>query len=263
MSVPRDRRRPNLELRSARRALSMSQVEFAAAVVAAGRLLGQPNHCTKRLVQKWESGEHVDCRPHYRRALQKVAGKSSNQLGFPDRDDESSRIQEPTTPGRPSTSFLEAPDRFRFALAAPLRADGHSVRLFEVSVDHLFDRAQHQPASEVLAAVVEQLNEAASLLIGVQQGSVRRRLAAAGGRCAALGGRLITGSDDELGARRFLGSAAAAARVCGDVPLLGCVFTHLSDEAMARGSHGEALSLACRALEYVDDDRATRAWTTL
>jgi len=31
--------------------------------------LTAPNHCTKRLVQKWESGEHSACRPDYLRVL--------------------------------------------------------------------------------------------------------------------------------------------------------------------------------------------------
>jgi DNA-binding transcriptional regulator YiaG len=54
--------------------LHLSQSEFAIRVRAAGVELGELNNCGKRLVQKWESGDHAACRPNYRRALQQVFG---------------------------------------------------------------------------------------------------------------------------------------------------------------------------------------------
>ena len=62
--------------------MRLSQAQFAEAVHAAGNAMGAPNHCTKRLVQKWETGEHAACRPDYLRVLQAVTGLSARELGF-------------------------------------------------------------------------------------------------------------------------------------------------------------------------------------
>lgn len=62
--------------------MRLSQAEFAEAVRSAGEAMGLPNHCTKRLVQKWETGEHTTCRTDYLRVLQAVTGLSVRELGF-------------------------------------------------------------------------------------------------------------------------------------------------------------------------------------
>lgn len=54
--------------------LQLSQEQFAAEIRAAGNLLGVPNRCTKRLVQKWESGEHKMPSAGYQLALAHVIG---------------------------------------------------------------------------------------------------------------------------------------------------------------------------------------------
>lgn len=74
---------PNIALRNARRALHMSQDEFAKAIQDAGRLAGQPNDANKRLVQRWESGEIANPRPAYVRALEAVTKLPVEVLGFP------------------------------------------------------------------------------------------------------------------------------------------------------------------------------------
>jgi transcriptional regulator with XRE-family HTH domain len=61
-------------LRSIRLGMGLSQTEFAALIRRAGDDLGEPNACGKRLIQKWESGDHRDCRPGYGRALAKATG---------------------------------------------------------------------------------------------------------------------------------------------------------------------------------------------
>lgn len=61
----------------------MSQAEFAQAVRAAGRRLGEPNRCSKRLAQKWLSGEHAMPTPEYQRALAHVTGLSIEVLCSP------------------------------------------------------------------------------------------------------------------------------------------------------------------------------------
>src|SRR5262249_36621055 len=82
VTVPAAQRVPNHTLRAIRLALRMSQSEFASAVRHAGSALGEANTCNNRLVQKWESGEHTDCRPNYKRALQAVTRTPYEQLGF-------------------------------------------------------------------------------------------------------------------------------------------------------------------------------------
>lgn len=84
MTVSTDRRIRNEKIRAIRVALNMSQTEFATAIRAAGNESGDRNGCTKRLVQKWEAGEHAVCKPHYRRALQRVKQVPYSDLGFRD-----------------------------------------------------------------------------------------------------------------------------------------------------------------------------------
>ncbi|MDT0387907.1 helix-turn-helix domain-containing protein [Streptomyces dubilierae] len=73
---------PNSTLRAVRLGLLMSQDEFARAVREAGTRAGQPNDASKRLVQRWESGETAAPRPVYARALEAVTGLPIDSLGF-------------------------------------------------------------------------------------------------------------------------------------------------------------------------------------
>lgn len=66
-----------------------SQEELAAYIRKLGRELGEPNDCTKRLVQKWESGEHESIRPNYRRILELIYGITYRRLCEPWGDPES------------------------------------------------------------------------------------------------------------------------------------------------------------------------------
>jgi DNA-binding transcriptional regulator YiaG len=83
MSQSAERREPNETLRAIRQSLLMSQGEFALAIRAAGQRAGEPNDCTKRLVQRWESG-YVTSTPrgNYARALEAVTGQPIENLGF-------------------------------------------------------------------------------------------------------------------------------------------------------------------------------------
>lgn len=73
---------PNETLRGVRHGLNLSQDEFAARLRSAGEELGEPNEATKRLVQRWESGESRSARPVYRRALERVTSRPYQDLGF-------------------------------------------------------------------------------------------------------------------------------------------------------------------------------------
>ena len=54
--------------------LHLSQQQFAAEIRTAGNRLGVPNRCTKRLVQKWECGEHKMPSAGYQLALAQIIG---------------------------------------------------------------------------------------------------------------------------------------------------------------------------------------------
>ncbi|MGF1429090.1 helix-turn-helix domain-containing protein [Kitasatospora sp. LaBMicrA B282] len=73
---------PNETLRGVRLAMRLSQDEFARRLRQAGDELRDPNEASKRLVQRWESGESQTPRPVYLRALEAVTGQSAGRLGF-------------------------------------------------------------------------------------------------------------------------------------------------------------------------------------
>lgn len=76
-------REPNENLRAVRQSLLMSQGEFALAIRAAGQRAGEPNDCSKRLVQRWEAGYVTGIpRGAYARALEAVTGQPIENLGF-------------------------------------------------------------------------------------------------------------------------------------------------------------------------------------
>jgi DNA-binding transcriptional regulator YiaG len=76
-------RQPNETLRAIRRGLLMSQGEFALAIRGAGERAGEPNDCSKRLVQRWEAGYVTGIpRGAYARALEAVTGQPIENLGF-------------------------------------------------------------------------------------------------------------------------------------------------------------------------------------
>jgi hypothetical protein len=60
----------------------MSQDDLARAVRQAGDHAGEPNDCTKRLVQRWEAGQVKAPRGVYARALEAVTGLPIENLGF-------------------------------------------------------------------------------------------------------------------------------------------------------------------------------------
>ena len=78
---------PNTALRAVRAALHMSQDELARAVRAAGDHAGEPNDCSKRLVQRWEAGKVTTPRGVYIRALEAATGQPIENLGFQSADE--------------------------------------------------------------------------------------------------------------------------------------------------------------------------------
>ena len=93
--------------------MRLSQAEFAAAVRAAGEAMGMKNHCTKRLVQKWETGEHGTCRGDYLRILQAVTGLSPRELGFAPQPEQAAPARADPLGRRlsPNVDFAQVPAR--------------------------------------------------------------------------------------------------------------------------------------------------------
>jgi transcriptional regulator with XRE-family HTH domain len=77
----------NTAFRSVRESLRLSQEELARTIREAGERLGEPNDCTKRLVQRWESGLVSTPRGNYARALEFVTGMPVENLGFDGADE--------------------------------------------------------------------------------------------------------------------------------------------------------------------------------
>ena len=241
----------------------MSQTELAAAVAVAGVSLGRPNGCTKRLVQRWESGEHAVCRPHYLRALHMVTGLPAEELGFVGAEEaivEASAVLAAAT-GAGRRVADDAPEWLRCALTARGPVGAEEVGLVEAAVASCFEGAQSRAAGELAPVVTWQVAEVAGLLAGARSPGLRRRLAMAGGWSAALAGWLVWSADgDGVRARRYWDAAVAASGHGGDGSLLACVFLFASYEAQWRGDAVGALALALRAGEQAGGARRERAW---
>lgn len=271
--------------------MRMSQSEFASAVRHAGGVLGEPNTCNKRLVQKWESGEHTECRPNYKRALQAVTRTPYEQLGFsgsppppPDAALLTGRLTGSLSaslagshsgplPGaaqgssarrpdddRPTGLDAEPGDRLRFALERPGQADTEAIAIVETNTARLFALEHHRSARTLTAAVGRHLDDISALLAGTRREQHRKRLAAAGGASAALAGWLSFDRADGSGALRYWDSAMAAARYAADGPLLACVLTYLSYSSAERGDPATAWQLAHTAIAHAGADRRARSW---
>lgn len=73
---------PNSTLRAVRLGMRLSQDGFARRIQEAGDGIGAPNHCSKRLVQRWEAGQVSQPHPDHARALEAVTGLPAASLGF-------------------------------------------------------------------------------------------------------------------------------------------------------------------------------------
>lgn len=270
VTVPVAQRVPNHTLRAIRLALRMSQSEFASAVRHAGGVLGEPNTCNKRLVQKWESGEHTDCRPNYKRALQAVTRTPYEQLGF-----SGAAAPLPDAPlltgrlggvlhrhaAQPLPGVVGEPgDRLRFALERPGHVDNEAIAIVETNTERLFALEHHRAARTIAGAVNRHIDDVARLLAGTRREPVRRRLAVVGGRSAALAGWLAFDRGDAASAHQYWDSSLAAARYAADGPLLACVLTYLSYSAAERGDPATAWQLAHTAVSHAGRDPRARAW---
>jgi hypothetical protein len=269
VTVPPGARVPNHTLRAIRLGLRMSQSELAAAVRRVGDSLGEPNTCNKRLVQKWESGEHTDCRPNYKRALQAVTRTPYEQLGFAAQPlvapAEAAAVGWFAARGAGALSAPPAPagdqaDRLRFALQRPAHADRQVVDITAAAVQRLFAAEQHRAAPSMKPSVDRQLEEIAALLSGTGREPVRRRLASLGGAGAALAGWLALECGDPAAAHRYWDSALASARYAADGALLAYTLIHLSYSAAERGDPATGWQIAHTAAAHAGNQPRIKAW---
>lgn len=270
MTVSADRRIRNETLVTVRLAMNMSQTEFARAIRDAGDKLGDRNACTKRLVQKWESGEHTVCRPHYRRALESATRMHYSELGFADSakgDASGSSITSPLDSAQgsaQSTALIgDTADRLRYALARPEVATVEAVDLMAQSTAHLFALENHQPARVMLPMVAAHIREVAAMLSGAQRVSLRERLTIAGGQSAALAGWLALDLGGVSTAHHYWDTALACARNATHAPLFACVLTNMSYSAEERGDPNTAWQLAHEAVSHAGDNPRALAWTAV
>jgi hypothetical protein len=274
-------RTPNLALRRARQSMLLSQAQFAEAIRAAGNAMGTPNHCTKRLVQKWETGEHAACRPDYLRVLQTVTGLSARELGFrimPDESGLSAAFDNPTITANDSdlaatfafasssaTSHFsdqtvdEATDRLRHAVNHPSMVDARAAELVETATTRLFDLEHYSPARLLAPTVERHLTTVISLLNATRHERVRQSLMASAGRTALLAGWLAFDRGDSTSAHRLWDTSIATAEGISDGELLAATLTHESYAALRRGDPGSAWQLAHSA-EQMTSDLRTTAW---
>jgi transcriptional regulator with XRE-family HTH domain len=281
---------PNLALRRARQSMRLSQAQFAEAVRAAGNAIGVPNHCTKRLVQKWESGEHAACRPDYLRVLQAVTGLSARELGFrvlPGESgmnaaaddavaegtaDEDSRNA--STAGADEAAFaMSGPteydadsmiegsmDRVRRALENPSTVDSRTAGFVETATARLFDLQCHSPSRLLAPTVGRHLSTVTRLLTAAQREGVRRRLMVSAGRSALLAGWLAFDRGDTPTSNRLWDTSISAAEGTLDAAVLAASLTCLSYSAARRGDTGTAWQLAHAAGQHTRDDPRAASW---
>lgn len=256
----------NDKLRDIRTALNMSQSEFAAAVRKAGESLGEPNTCTKQLVQKWESGARISPQENYRRALQKVTSTPYAELGFKDTAKVPANplpISDLIVSGTPSDDVLplgEPSDVLRYALNRPEAATPQTIDLVVEGTAYLFGLEYHRPARIMMPIVGQHIRDIAAMLANTRRSPLRRRLAGAGGRASALAGWLAFDLGDTITAHRYWDSAVASSRYAGDGPLFACVLTYLSYSAAQSGDPHTAWQLAHSALGHAGDNARAQAW---
>ena len=251
-----------------------------------------PNHCTKRLVQKWESGEHAACRPDYLRVLQAVTGLSARELGFrvlPDESGESvaffsdgaQGMKDDQSRGAGATGtaagafamsgmteydadgMIEGSiDRLRHALEHPSMVDSRTAEFVETATSRLFDLEHHSPARLLAPTVERHLAMVTGLLTAARHEGVRRRLTVSAGRSALLAGWLAFDRGDIASAHRLWDASISAAEGTLDAAALATSLTFQSYAAARRGDPGSAWQLAHSASQHTSDDSRATAWIT-
>jgi hypothetical protein len=273
--------------------MRLSQAQFADVIRAAGNAMGVPNRCTKRLVQKWETGEHAACSPDYLRVLQAVTGLSVRELGFQNMPDGSGKANAPSdgnasedidatnslnadggaavlahaTLGTRSPLSVDelaesAIDRLRHALNHPSSVDWRTAELVETATANLFDLEHHCPARLLAPSVDRHLSTVTALLTAARHEGVRRKLTVSAGRAALLAGWLAFDRGDIASSHRLWEAASSAAQGTADTRLFAAGLTYQSYSAARRGDPGSAWQLAHTAASHTPEDPRATTWAT-
>jgi hypothetical protein len=265
--------------------MQLSQEQFAAAIRAAGTAIGEPNACTKRLVQKWETGEHRGCKRNYLNALQAATGLSARELGLqttvnregfipaaidgvavnePDRDSPASA---------PESSF-SAPDprvesvidlsmgQLRHALNHPSTVALHTAELVETAITRLFDLERYSPSHLLAPTLNRRLATITGQLTAAHHAAVRHKLTTAAGRGALLAGWLAFDRGNDASAQRLWDDATSAAEGTADDGLFAACLVYQSYAAARNGDPVAAWHLAHSASKLTPDDPRATAWAS-
>ena len=271
--------------------MHLSQAKFAEAIRAAGNAMGAPNYCTKRLVQKWETGEHATCRDDYLRVLQAVTGLSARELGFPMVQHGEARPSAAASSGEHPGSAGGSPyagdaaraaavvvavsektdysspvmiegsmNRLRYAVNHPSTVDLRAAELVEMATARLFDLEHHSPARLLAPTVDRHLGTVTALLTAARHDVVRRKLTESAGAAALLAGWLAFDRGDTASAHRFWDDSISAAQGTVHDELFAASLIHQSYAAGRRGDPGTAWQLAHAASSCTLDDPRAIAW---
>lgn len=258
---------PNHKFRAARDRLKLSQDEMAMEL----RRLGAPASCTKRLVQRWESGVTAWPTAAYRRALTTLTKLSAQQLGFrapaaaheDDLDPMYRRTLLTSVAFLAAAGAIEPYARLQHALARPgrplTRADAEHLL---ADTDTFFTREATETAAALAPDLARHLGLVTALLTLAADESVRRTLVLAAGTTAALAGWCAMDTGDQASADGYWAAAVSAAKESGDGPLLSLVMAYLSYQHAGRGDHAGAWELLDAAGRHVRSraDAQARSW---
>jgi hypothetical protein len=199
--------------------MRLGQAEFAAAIRRAGAAVGEPNTCDKRLVQKWESGEHATCRPNYRRALQLVTRRSYDHLGFAGEPVPpslvSKALQPALTGGAPVPKLItkvKAGSQPCYSSGQPDRAGFDAVRMAEIAVAQMLDLEHHKLAAPLPTVASLLTVRFVTLLAGICHEPLEHQLAAVGELDTVLARWLVCEQDQVDIAQQEWDNASDAAR---------------------------------------------------
>ncbi|HTJ66697.1 MAG TPA: hypothetical protein VL551_04140 [Actinospica sp.] len=271
-SVPR---KPNFKLRNARQAMRLSQSQFADAIRAAGNAVGDPNRCTKRLVQKWETGEHTKCTLPYLRVLMIMTGLPASELGFPvpdgsDVEDASSdeMVGAAAIAARPpihrpwDDTMDKSLDRLHLAVENPSLVDTHTAQLLEVGTGVLFDFERHIPHRLLAPTVDRHFATATALLAASRHENVRRAVIISCGATALLASWMAFDRRDIGVTFRFWEAAKGVAEATAHEDLFtGCLIFQ-SYVAAWRTDPATAWQIAHHASVRTPHDPRLTVWAT-
>lgn len=210
---------------------------MAARIRQAGRRAGEPNDCSKRHVQRWESGQSAAPRPIYRRALEAVTGRRYADLGFAD----------PVAPAVNRRAVLEAGALAGMLAAVPQlvhAGDGRAIGVDEVEA--LRERTarlrrldDYLGGADTLQLYAGEMQGTAALLSdAVYSETTGRALLTLYAEQAQQAGWAAFDAGAGPQAERLFSTSLTAARAVGDCALAGNALALMAYQATSSGRSG-------------------------